>query len=79
MFFLSSVFAGLNAILIAFVLTVIVLAADLAWQARNLPQGTSWGWDPLSLAQRDPVSWTLLAFAFAAGFVRKFLVLRLKG
>lgn len=82
MIYLKSIVVGLVAVVIAIVLTVIVVVADLAWQARDLPQGTSWGWDPVSLFHNlagNPLAWTFLGFAFAAGFIHEYRVLKLMG
>ena len=82
MIFLKSIIAGIIAIVIAIALTVVVVVGDIGRQVRKLPEGTWIGWDPVSLFHNlagNPLAWTFLGFAFAAGFFHEYRVLKLKG
>lgn len=67
MVYIKSFVVGLVATAFAVAGSVIVFLVIATIKARNLPEGTSWGWDPISLLHPSP--WLLLFLAvFCLGF-----------
>lgn len=67
MVYIKSFIVGLAATAFAAVGSVIVLLGIAAIKARNLPEETSWGWDPISLLHPRP--WLLpFSAVFCLGF-----------
>jgi hypothetical protein len=64
MIILKSLAAGLIAV---FATAIVAMAALLLLNARNHPDNTSIGWDPVEFG-RAPFAWFILLFSFAVGF-----------
>jgi hypothetical protein len=66
MIYLKSIFAGLLAVFLAAVLTIIVATVYLSIASRSSQIGAV-GWDPISIAKPLPWIWVVLGI-FGAGF-----------
>jgi hypothetical protein len=72
MVLVKSVCAGIAAILVAVLGTALVIMIWLGVKARNLPDGQSYGWDPISFFRGSALSWLLLTGVFLLGFVWEY-------
>jgi hypothetical protein len=76
MIYLKSIFAGLLAVLLAAVLTIIVVTVYLSIASRSSQTGAI-GWDPISIAKPLPWIWVVLGI-FGVGFLWEFFRVRSK-
>ncbi len=69
---LKSFAAGLAATVIAAIAAAIVFMGILMLASRDLPEGQTLAWDPISLVRSSAVTWVFLATAFLFGFVWQY-------
>ena len=69
--FLKSFFAGFIAVLLGLITILVVVAVGLVIASSRMPEGTSVGWDPISLFRQSYV-WIALLLFFLIGFTWQF-------
>ena len=72
MVLVKSVFVGLAATIAAAVSTAVVIVGWVLVKSRNLPDGQTYGWDPVSFYRGSALSWLILIAAFLLGFVWEY-------
>jgi hypothetical protein len=69
---LKSLFAGLVVTLITAISAAFAFVVIPGIKSRNLPEGQSIGWDPVTLLRHSLISWLILGSAFVLGFVWEY-------
>jgi hypothetical protein len=72
MVLVKSLVAGVVAAFIAAIGTALVMVASLLVLSRNLPEGHTIGWDPVSFGRQSFLCWLILVGAFVFGFVWEY-------
>ena len=68
MVFLKSIVVGVATIVSAAICAGIAVIIVLAFKSRNLPDGQTFQWDPVSLLRTSSTAWMVLLLSFALGF-----------
>jgi hypothetical protein len=69
MIYIKSLTAGIAAVLVAGILSILALGLYMYFASKSIGDGAI-GWDPVSLNR--PVPWVFAALIFAAGFIWEF-------
>ena len=72
MVLVKRVFAGLAATIVAAVGTAVAIIGWILVKSRNLPDGQTYGWDPVSFYRGSVLSWVILIGAFVLGFAWEY-------
>lgn len=72
MLLLKSVFAGVAASVAAAIGTAVVVIGWVLAKSRNLPEGHTIGWGPVSFLRQSWLCWLILISAFMLGFVWEY-------
>jgi uncharacterized membrane-anchored protein len=68
MVFLKSIMVGIATMVSAAICSGIAMIIVLAFKSRNLPDGQTLQWDPVSLLRSSSTTWLILLISFALGF-----------
>lgn len=68
MVFLKSIMVGVATMVSAAICSGIAVIIVLAVKSRNLPDGQSLQWDPVSFLRPSSTAWMILLISFALGF-----------
>jgi len=66
--FLKSIMVGVVTMVSAAICSGIAVIIVLAFKSRNLPDGQTINWDPVSLLRSSSTAWLILLISFAFGF-----------